>query len=232
MTPDADQRSQRATDAAPGPTVDAPPAVPLRCLSCSAEVRVPMVCQSCHALSEPPASATHFELLGFPRRFDISVHDVRRAHRALARETHPDRFAGGSPETLALATRLSAALNEAAETLMDPVSRADYLLTLCGGPSAAEVRDVPGDLLADVMSIREAIEEARASGDAEAMRRIRTDLSARRGAAGNDAAVMARTLSDADETARRRLRLCLNTIRFFDKLLDSLAEDPLAARRG
>ena len=232
MTPDADQRSQRATNAAPALTVDAPPTMPLRCLNCSNEMRDSIICHSCHTLREPPASTTHFELLGFPRQFDISVHDVRRAFRALARETHPDRFAGGEPETLALATRLSAALNEAAKTLIDPTSRADYLLTLAGGPSATELRDVPGDLLADVMSIREEIEEARASGDAEAMRRIRADILERRGAAGNDAAGIARTLSDADEATRRQLRLRLNTIRYFDRLLESLTEDPLDTRRG
>lgn len=192
-------------------------------------MRAPIVCGSCHALREPPPTATHFDLLGLPRRYDIAVDEVRRAHRALAMETHPDRFAEGDPEALALATRLSAALNEAARTLIDPVSRADYWLTLSGGPSSAEVRDVPGDLLMEVMAIRERIEEARGTGDLEAIRRLRVELTDRRSAWKSNAAVMARAISEADEDGRRSLRLCLNAIRYFDRLLEDVKEDPLGS---
>ena len=78
-------------------------------------------------------TVTHFERLGLPRRFPLDLAELERNYLARSRDVHPDH-AGNDRASL----EASAALNEAYAVVRDPFRRADYLLTLAGGPSAAE----------------------------------------------------------------------------------------------
>lgn len=173
--------------------------------------------------------ADHFAVLGLPRRFDLTEGDINAAYRAMARSTHPDRFGGASAETIARATQLSAAVNEAHRTLNDPVTRAAYLLTLVGGPAADEVRDVPGNLLTEVLRLREQLEADKASGNHQALRQHRSTLERQRAATLDTIAALAGNIADSDNDERKSLRIELNAIKYYDNLLGELAEDPLAS---
>jgi len=146
----------------------------------------------------------------------------------MARAVHPDRFSGATDEVRTLATRLSAELNQAYDVLSDPVRRADYLLEIAGGPSAAEMREVPGDFLADVMMLREEIDQAKIAGDDEALQRHRATIAARRQETLRQIAVHAESSAALDETNRKALRRLLNSMKYFDNLLTELAVDPFA----
>src|SRR5947208_15229738 len=74
---------------------------------------------------------------------------------------HPDYHSAGSSADLAASLELSAAVNEAYNTLRDPFARAEYLLRLEGGPSAAEQKQMPPAFLAEMLEARERIEDAR-----------------------------------------------------------------------
>ncbi len=150
------------------------------------------------------------------------------AFRAIARKVHPDRFTTASADDRALATRLSAEVNQAHFVLSDPVRRADYLLELSGGPSAAELREVPTELLADIMTLREEIDEAKIAGDDGALLRYRESITARREATMLQIGALAESTANLDEPRRKELRLLINSIKYFDNLLDELSADPLA----
>ena len=81
------------------------------------------------------SDTTHFERLGLPRRFRLDAAALEANYLARSREVHPD-FTGNDPASL----QASAALNEAYTTLREPFRRAEYLLNLEGGPSAARER--------------------------------------------------------------------------------------------
>ncbi len=164
-------------------------------------------------------------LLGIERVFALDEDKLRAAFRAVSRNIHPDRFSGQPPEVVAMATRLSAEMNQAHATLKDPVRRANYMLELAGGPSAAEVRDVPGNLLAEVMMIREEIEEA----DAAALDGLRQSVKARRENAIRQIAESADRLDTADDDTRKGFRTLLNSIKYLDSILAELAENPLTS---
>lgn len=108
---------------------------------------------------------SHFDRLGLPRRFALDAAELERQYLARSRALHPDYHAAGSSADLAASLELSAALNEGYNTLRDPFARADYLLGLEGGPSAAEQAQMPAAFLAEMLEARERIEEAKAAGN-------------------------------------------------------------------
>ncbi|MBU0716906.1 MAG: DnaJ domain-containing protein [Planctomycetes bacterium] len=136
---------------------------PLKCLECRASLVSPMVCSGCETLGTFAQSTDYFELLGLERRYHLDEAKLALAFRALIRNLHPDRYGGQPAEVRAFAMRMCAELNQAYRVLADPTLRASYMLELVGGPSATQVRGAPGNLLAEVVMIREKIDHARAA---------------------------------------------------------------------
>jgi len=191
-------------------------------------MKSPMICERCQAIYPIPLGTDYFALLGLPTTYDVDQADLRSAYRSLGRSVHPDRFTAESPDRVSLATQLSAAVNEAYRTLADPVWRADYLLTVSGGPTSSEVREVPGELLAEVMVLREELDEARAAGDGKAIERHARHVTSKRAECITRIEQAAKSLSGATDDAKRNLRLQLNSIKYWDNLLAELSTSPLS----
>jgi molecular chaperone HscB len=132
------------------------------CWSCHGPVdRMALFCHVCGAL-QPPGSVSHFARLGLAPSFDLDMADLNRRYVAFQQRLHPDRFAGKSVKERALAEQQTVSLNEAYETLKDPLRRGAYLLQLAGlaaPTSEAKTIDDPG-LLMETMERREALAEA------------------------------------------------------------------------
>ena len=146
-----------ATSAAPAGRAAAP-----ACWLCRGPLEAKaLFCPTCKAV-QPPALIDHFARLDLPRRFDIEIADLDRRYFALQRQLHPDRFASRSARERAVSQSQAVALNEAYETLKDPLSRAEYMLKLHGvdvNPDGCNtVRDPT--LLMEQMERREALAEA------------------------------------------------------------------------
>jgi molecular chaperone HscB len=84
---------------------------------------------------------------------------LERRFIGLQGHLHPDRFAVKPARERALAEAQAVSLNEAYETLKDPLKRALYLLRLKGSDTAMEVERTNRDtaLLMEVMERREAL---------------------------------------------------------------------------
>jgi curved DNA-binding protein CbpA len=65
--------------------------------------------------------ATHYELLGVAP--GASHYEIQRAYRQLARDHHPDTFAGASSAASEQAREIMAAINAAWTVLGDPARR-------------------------------------------------------------------------------------------------------------
>lgn len=102
-----------------------------------------------------------FHRLGLPRRFILNADELERAYLAHSRAVHPDFHLAGSSADLNASLELSAAVNEAYNTLRDPFNRAEHLLALEGGPTASEHKQLPPAFLAEMLDAREEIESAR-----------------------------------------------------------------------
>ncbi|MGL6072710.1 MAG: Fe-S protein assembly co-chaperone HscB [Fimbriiglobus sp.] len=114
----------------------------------------------------------HFERLGLPRRFSISLTDLEREYISRSRETHPDFHAVTGSQS----EEASALVNEAYTTLKDSFRRAEYLLKLQGGADGNQDKTLPPAFLMEAMEWREKIEEAQASNSTTALEAIDAEL--------------------------------------------------------
>ncbi len=142
-------------------------AAPTRCWSCGGPVEAALFCPTCRAV-QPPGDADPFARLGFARGFALDRAELDRRYFAAQRQLHPDRFATRSARERAISQSQAVSLNDAYETLKDPLARACALLKLAGvveTPDRDHTIDDPA-LLMEQMERREALGEAAAPEDA------------------------------------------------------------------
>ena len=114
-----------------------------------------------------------FETLGITPSFDVDLPSVEKRYRELQRVLHPDRHVGGSPADRRASLGKAVEVNEAWRLLRDPIRRAEALLRRHGVriEEGKEPKPEP-EFLMEMMEQREALSEARASGDAAAVERL------------------------------------------------------------
>jgi molecular chaperone HscB len=132
------------------------------CWSCKGPVASrALFCSVCGAV-QGPGSVDHYTRLGMVPSFDIDLDQLQKQYFGFQRRLHPDRFASKSPKERALSQSQATALNEAYETLKDPLKRAAYLLGVLGHPvdltACGTIND--RELLMEQMEKREALDEA------------------------------------------------------------------------
>jgi len=206
--------SQSKTDAETGGS-----AVPTKCVDCQALQQVPFACEDCHQLLAQVQGADYFELFGVPRTYDLDVEELEEKYLTISRNIHPDKFVMAGEEMQAFALRGTAAVNNAYDVLRDPIHRAEYMLESAGGHSATEDKRVPQDLLADVMALREEIEEAKAGDDPRAVEAIRDRITKRKQAMERTIAGLCRALVGGGTEMKKELRLQLNAMKYINNLL-------------
>jgi molecular chaperone HscB len=124
-----------------------------------------------------------FELFGLPARFSLDGEELERAYRDIQAAVHPDRSAhgahGADGTEAERRVRMPRAtlVNEAYQTLQNPIKRAAYLLELRGIAPQFETA-MPTDFLMQQMEWREAIEEASGSADARELDHMSSRLGA------------------------------------------------------
>ncbi len=138
------------------------------CWSCKGPVSPrALFCSVCGGV-QPPGVLDHFTRLGLRPTFDLDINELERQYFGFQRRLHPDRFASRSSTERALSQRQATALNDAYETLKDPLRRAVYVLELQGQPVDLTACGTISDpeLLMEQMEKREAIAHATTFADA------------------------------------------------------------------
>ena len=112
----------------------------------------------------------HFDLFGLAQSFGIDVAQLEQQYRALQTLVHPDKSAHLPDAEQRLAMQRATLVNEAYQTLRNPLCRARYLLSLHGVDIQEENNTLmPPDFLLAQMEWREAVSEARQARDAAAL---------------------------------------------------------------
>lgn len=113
-------------------------------------------------------SKNFFELFGLPTAFRVDAGELSSRYRELQKVVHPDRFAAAGAHSQRLSLQSATLVNEAFETLKDPLKRAQYLLTLRGHAGYSQHTLNDPEFLMQQMALREALGEVRAADDPHA----------------------------------------------------------------
>jgi len=165
-----------------------------------------------------------FDLFGVAQRFAQDRAELDARWRALQAEVHPDKFAADGAAALRVAVQWAVRVNEAYQRLKDPLKRAAYLCELAGQRIDAENNTaMPGAFLVQQMEWREALDEARAEADVEA---LAEQVAAQRGEA---LLRIQRTLDDEHDAAAaaQQVRALMFIERFaedVDRRLEALGQ--------
>jgi len=159
-----------------------------------------------------------FSLLELDPRFDLDPNELRQRFLTASAANHPDRFI--DPLDQADAAERSAAINHAHQVLADPEARANALLSLRGGPAAADDQSLPPTLLMEMMEVREELDQAVADSDQPALDRLRQWA-----ASEYDQHVAKLTaLFAAADLDGQAVRLELNAMRYIQRMIEQLPD--------
>jgi len=114
----------------------------------------------------------HFELFGLSPSYGLDKEVLERSYRELQARVHPDRFAHAGDAERRASLQWTTRVNEAFQTLKNPVSRARHLLELQGVDVAFETNTaMPPEFLMQQMELREKLEEAKDPSSLDGLRR-------------------------------------------------------------
>ena len=112
----------------------------------------------------------HFDLFQLPATFALDMGALDSAYRDVQGRVHPDRFINATDAEKRVAMQWATRANEAYQTLRSPQKRAQYLCELNGVDLNTESNTaMPMDFLMQQMEWREALGEARAAKDSDAL---------------------------------------------------------------
>ena len=104
----------------------------------------------------------YFEIFSIDVSTDLDISRLNEKNRELQQQVHPDRFATGTDVEKREAMQKTSLVNEAFNTLKDPVSRLQYMLSLKGVDMNAETdTTMDGAFLMEQMEFREDIANVR-----------------------------------------------------------------------
>lgn len=153
-----------------------------RCRFCGAPNALSAhICQSCASPAPIPESVSYYSyfpgLVAPPKGpFDLDVRAMRREFLKMQQKVHPDHFSSDDKKRL-VAESTSSLLNKAYTTLQQPLSRAEYLLSINGIEMSSEGEKLTdSDVLMTVMEAREQIEEAQTESDLAEVKQEAKDL--------------------------------------------------------
>ncbi|CAK9160852.1 unnamed protein product [Ilex paraguariensis] len=154
-----------------------------RCWNCNAEAGMTpfLFCNSCRSVQPVDHSVDYFQIFGLTtvlnanreKKYEIEDENLEGKYKDWQKKLHPDLVHSKSKQEREYAAEQSARVIDAYRTLTNPLSRAIYILKLEGVDVDEEERISDPDLLAEIMEIREAVEEAQ---ETQALNQIQAQI--------------------------------------------------------
>ncbi|GAM20799.1 hypothetical protein SAMD00019534_039740, partial [Acytostelium subglobosum LB1] len=126
-------------------------------------------CPVCNVVQVPSEKIDVFEIFSLAPSYHVDQKDLSHRFKNLQKKLHPDLFNQLSQREQSLSKDQATLLNRAYNILRSPFLRAEYMLNEKGFDIDG-VTDVDPEVLAEVLEIREAIDEA--SSDEEAIKKL------------------------------------------------------------
>lgn len=113
-------------------------------------------------------SKNFFEIFSLPVAWEVDFEQLDIKFRALQKALHPDRYATKNDFEKRLAVQTAATINQAYQTIKNPLFRAQYLLELENLDASQETHVTSdGQFLMEQMLLREALSEVRGNENAK-----------------------------------------------------------------
>ncbi len=110
----------------------------------------------------------HFELFRLPFQFELDGGLLSTQFRELQRRFHPDNFATASERDRLMSVQKAAQINDAFQTLKNPISRAEYMLSEQDMDIRGEQKTLQDpEFLMQQMELREELEDISDASDPE-----------------------------------------------------------------
>lgn len=104
----------------------------------------------------------YFKLFALAETYDLDLTELSSRYRNLQSAVHPDKFANATDQERRLSVQQSALINEAFQTLKNPLKRAQYMLGLRGvDVDNAAGSSMDAQFLMKQMQLREELEQVR-----------------------------------------------------------------------
>jgi molecular chaperone HscB len=117
-------------------------------------------------MQSPDLSQTYFELFGLNPVFDLDCSRLHAEQQRLLATYHPDRYVNASDRDKRVSVQVASWVNQAYETLRDPVKRSRYLLKV-NGVNIPDDSTTTSDteFLMEQIELREQVESCRHDAD-------------------------------------------------------------------
>jgi len=110
----------------------------------------------------------YFQLFGLESQFNLDTNAVAQTYQTLQKAVHPDRFAHGSEQEKLLSVKKSTLINDAYQTLKNPIKRAEYILVLRNVDMPSEQMSFSDNsFLMRQMELREMLADVKSANDVD-----------------------------------------------------------------
>jgi len=111
----------------------------------------------------------YFQIFNLEEKFSIALDGLTERYQAIQKTVHPDKFAHASKQEQLIAVKKSTLVNDAYQTLKNPIKRAEYMLSLRKVVMPSEQASFSDNsFLMRQMELREMLAEVKFSDDVNA----------------------------------------------------------------
>lgn len=110
----------------------------------------------------------YFEIFGVEEKFSVDLDALTQRYQSIQKSVHPDRYAHASSQEQLLAAKKSTLVNDAYQTLKNPLKRGEYMLELRGVEMPSEQASFSDNaFLMRQMELREMLAEIKFADDVD-----------------------------------------------------------------
>ncbi|CAH2093953.1 unnamed protein product [Euphydryas editha] len=118
-----------------------------------------LFCSNCKALQRPDKLDNYFKVLGVKETYDLDESELSKKYKELQKYLHPDKYGNRGEEEQEISAQYSSLVNDAYKTLLDPLTRGIYMLSL-RGKEIPENTEIDHEFLMKIMEKNEEVENA------------------------------------------------------------------------
>jgi len=192
------------------------------CWSCREEPGAGPFCVHCVRIQPIAALGDYFTLFGLEKSYVLDSAGLKNIFYDLSRKFHPDYYSGRLPEEQRLARDNTAYLNNALNTLSDPLKRAEYLVSLLSG-SYSGSPSPPKELFEEILEVGELMEADSLSPDQRSLlENARDNFRMRQQELFDSLASLFVELKNGSKAARSGIESRLDNIKYLRTILSRI----------